>query len=77
MTKEIINFRCPACETFLQEEDYYEACEEIRMLANEIVRQITEIDITEQEVKDQETISRINEELTTTTEDYNCQSGNK
>jgi hypothetical protein len=51
MTEEIINFRCPACGHYLREEEYYEACEDVKTVANEIAKRTVQEHIRELESK--------------------------
>jgi len=63
MTQEIVKFKCPACGHMTQEEQYYDACEEVRMLANQIAKQIIEVHISEVEIEVSETIKRLSKRL--------------
>lgn len=42
MSKEIVKFMCPACGHGLREEQYYNACEELRAVAHQIGKQIAQ-----------------------------------
>jgi hypothetical protein len=68
MTQEIVKFKCPACGHLTQEEQYYDACEEVRILANQIAKQIIEVHISELEIDVSETIKRLSKRLETQSE---------
>lgn len=51
MTKEIVKFSCPASAHVLREEEYYEACEEVKTVADEIAKRTVREHIRELESK--------------------------
>ena len=62
-------FKCPACLKALKEEEYFEASQEIRLLANEMARQIMELYISELEIEGRKLIRRINGKFAVDPED--------
>lgn len=50
MISETVRFKCPCCRHFLVDEEYYDACEEIRVQANQIAKQIVQEHIVELEI---------------------------